>query len=119
MYRAMFSPLIAEQVEDFEELFRRGQLTYSSRNLYARIAQIKLDAFERLVTPLREAQRAQVLKSGDAETFGLALAALVYGLVGEFIDEGLGIRESRMQPWSGVRKEMSRTVIELLLTGLE
>ena len=81
MYRAMFSPMIAEQVEDFDALFQKGQLTYSSRSLYARVAKIKLDAFECLVAPLRDAQRAGVLKRGDAGTFGLALAALIYGLV--------------------------------------
>jgi AcrR family transcriptional regulator len=119
MYRAMFSAQIAEPVETYDELFQKGELSFSSRSLYASVAQIKLEAFECIVAPLRDAQRSEVLKPGDPDTFGLALAALVHGLVGEFIDEGLGIRESQSQPWSRVRREMSRTVTELLLTGLE
>jgi hypothetical protein len=39
-------------------------------------------------------------------------------LVGEFIDEGLGGRQSRDGAWSETRREMSREIVGLLLTGL-
>lgn len=119
LYRAMFSSHLAVPVELHDELFREGKISFSSRKAYSDLAAIKLVAFAAIVALLADAQRKGVLKDGDAEDFGLALAAMLHGLVGEFIDEGLAIRVSKKQPWSKARKEMSRTVVELLLSGLE
>lgn len=119
LYRAMFSPLMAEPVELYEELFQTGKLSFSSRSLFAALSAKKDEAFQCIVLPLADAQRSGLLRAGKAETLGLAYAALVYGLVVEFIDEGLEIGASRSNPWSKPRREMSRTVIELLLGGLE
>jgi len=58
------------------------------------------------------------VKAGDPEDFGLALAAMLHGLVGEFIDEGLGGRQSRDGEWSEARREMAIVMVESLLTGL-
>lgn len=115
----MFSAQLAVPLDSFEELFQAGEITFSSRRIYATLAALKLQAFERIVRPLDYARAAGVLKPGDTRDFALALSALVHGLVGEFIDEGLGIRMSRKQPWSRARREMSRLVVEMLLSGLE
>lgn len=96
----------------------RSRISYSSRRAYESLAAVKQVAFEALAAPLRYAQEKGALKKGDIEDFGLALAALVHGLVGEFIDEGLGGRQSQKQPWSKVRREMARRMIELLLNGI-
>src|SRR5438105_2598585 len=119
LYRALFSSQLAEPLEMHEKLWESGEISFSSRKTYESLAAVKQRAFEALIAPLRDAQRKGALKKGDVDEFGLALAALVHGLVGEFIDEGLGRSESQKQPWSKVRKEMARRMIELLLGGLE
>jgi AcrR family transcriptional regulator len=118
LYRAMFSSQLAGPLDAFEELFQSGQISFSSRRTYASLAAFKVEAFERLVGPLDYAREAGVLKPGDTREFALALAALLHGLVGEFIDEGLGLRMSRKQPWSKTRREMSRSIVDMLLSGL-
>jgi AcrR family transcriptional regulator len=118
LYRAMFSSQLAVPVESFDELFQAGQIAFSSRKTYETLAAFKRKAFERMVRPLEYARESKLLRSGDPRDFGLALCALVHGLVGEFIDEGLGIRASRKQPWSKARREMSRSVVEMLMDGL-
>ena len=119
LYRALFSSQLAEPLEMHEKLWESGEISFSSRKTYESLAGVKQRAFEALITPLRDAQQKGALKKGDVEEFGLALAALVHGLVGEFIDEGLGRSQSQKQPWSRVRREMARRMIELLLGGLE
>jgi len=119
LYRALFSSQLAGPLEFREKLWEAGEISYSSRKAYESLAAVKLLAFQSLMVPLRDAQEKGTLKKGDLDDFGLALAALVHGLVGEFIDEGLGGRQSQKQPWSKVRREMARRMIELLLTGLE
>jgi AcrR family transcriptional regulator len=119
LYRALFSSQLAGPLEFREKLWEEGAISYSSRKAYESLAAVKQAAFEALAAPLRQAQEKGTLKKGDIEDFGLALAALVHGLVGEFIDEGLGGRQSQKQPWSKIRRDMARRMIELLLTGLE
>ena len=118
LYRAMFSAHLAIPVESFDEMFQAGEITFSTRKTYQELASRKREAFERMIRPLEYAKELTVLKPGDARDFGLALSALVHGLVGEFIDEGLGIRSSRKQPWSKARRDMSRSIVEMLLNGL-
>jgi len=118
LYRALFSSQLAGPLEFREKLWEAGEISYSSRRAYESLAAVKQVAFEALAAPLRNAQEKGALKKGDIEDFGLALAALVHGLVGEFIDEGLGGRQSQKQPWSKVRREMARRMIELLLNGI-
>jgi AcrR family transcriptional regulator len=118
LYRALFSSQLAGPLEFREKLWEAGEISYSSRKAYESLAGVKQVAFEALSAPLRDAQEKGALKKGDLEDFGLALAALVHGLVGEFIDEGLGGQQSQKQPWSKVRREMSRRMIELLLNGI-
>ncbi len=119
LYRALFSSQLAEPLEMHEKLWESGEISFSSRKTYESLAAVKQRAFEALIAPLRDAQQTGALKKGDVEEFGLALAALVHGLVGEFIDEGLGRSQSQKQPWSKVRREMTRRMVELLLSGLE
>ncbi len=119
LYRALFSSQLAEPLEKHEKLWESGEISFSSRKTYESLAGVKQRAFESLIAPLRDAQQKGALKKGDVEEFGLALAALVHGLVGEFIDEGLGRSQSQKQAWSKVRREMARRMIELLLSGLE
>jgi AcrR family transcriptional regulator len=118
LYRALFSSQLAGPLEFREKLWEAGEISYSSRKAYESLAGVKQVAFEALSAPLRNAQEKGALKAGDLEDFGLALAALVHGLVGEFIDEGLGGQQSQKQPWSKIRREMSRRMIELLLNGI-
>ena len=119
LYRALFSSQLAEPLELHEKLWESGEISFSSRKAYESLAATKQLAFEALIAPLRDAQREGALKKGNVQEFGLALGALVHGLVGEFIDEGLGGRLSQKQAWSKVRKDMARRMIELLLSGLE
>jgi hypothetical protein len=44
---------------------------------------------------------------------------MLHGLVGEFIDEGLGGRQSRDGAWSEARRGVSDGIINLLLAGLD
>ena len=118
LYRALFSSQLAGPLEFREKLWEAGEISYSSRKAYESLAAVKQLAFEALSAPLRHAQEKGALKKGELEDFGLALAALLHGLVGEFIDEGLGGRQSQKQPWSKIRREMSRRMIELLLDGI-
>jgi len=118
LYRALFSSQLAGPLEFREKLWEAGEISYSSRKAYESLAAVKQLAFEALSAPLRHAQGKGALKKGELEDFGLALAALLHGLVGEFIDEGLGGRQSQKQPWSKIRREMSRRMIELLLDGI-
>ncbi len=119
LYRVLFSHRLARPLEFFYEMFQAGEIPHSSSEAYSRLAAIKMTAFEASVRPIREAQEAGVVKAGDPEDFGLALAAMLHGLVGEFIDEGLGGRQSRDRAWSDARREMSEGVIKLLLAGFD
>lgn len=119
LYRALFSAQLAEPLESFAEWLADGTIGPASHDTYRRLHETKLEAFAAIVGPLAEAQRAGVLRAGNPGEFGLALAALVHGLVGEFIDEGLGGRLSRQAPWSRVRRGMSHRIVELMLTGME
>lgn len=119
LYRAMFSPQIAKQVELHDEMFNDGKISFASRRTYKTVREIRLKAFAAIVSPLQKAVDEGALKSGDPEEYGLALAAMLHGLVGEFIDEGLGIKLSGKQLWSKVRRAMSQGIVELLLSGLE
>jgi len=119
LYRVLFSHRLARPLEFYDEMFQAGEIPHSSSQAYAQLAAIKMTAFEALVTPIAAAQKAGVVREGDPEDFGLALAAMVHGLVGEFIDEGLGGRLSLDGAWSEARREMAEGVLELLLTGLE
>lgn len=119
LYRVLFSHRLARPLEFFDVMFQAGEIPHSSSETYRRLADVKLVAFATLVEPLAEAQDAGVLREGAPEDFGLALAAMAHGLVGEFIDEGLGGRQSAEEAWSGTRREMSRDVLELLMNGLE
>lgn len=119
LYRAMFSSQLARPVELREEMWRVGEISFSSRQSYEKLSAVKGEAFAALVRPLADAQSGGRLKAGDPQEFGLAVAAMVHGLVGEFIDEGLGVRQSQKEPMSDARKEMVRSVIDMLLTGLD
>lgn len=119
LYRALFSPQLAKPLEFREQLWETGEISFSSRKTYESLATVKESAFQSLLGPLRYAQTKGALKEGNVEEFGLALAALLHGLVGEFIDEGLGARQSQKQPWSKVRRDMARRMIELLLSGIQ
>jgi AcrR family transcriptional regulator len=120
LYRALFSPLLAGPLELNKERFDEGQIQRSSHDTYAELQRVKVEeAFGSIVEPLRIAQRAGILGGDDPAEYGLALAALVHGLVGEFIDEGLGLKQSRGNPWSAARRSMSRRIVELMLSGLE
>lgn len=119
LYRALFSAQLAKPLEFREHLWETGEISFSSRKTYESLATAKESAFEALLAPLRYAQTRGALKEGNLEEFGLALAALLHGLVGEFIDEGLGARQSQKQPWSKVRRDMARRMIELLLAGIQ
>jgi AcrR family transcriptional regulator len=119
LYRVLFSHRLARPLEFFDEMFQAGEIPHSSSEAYARLAAVKMTAFEALVRPIREAQTAGVLRQGDPEDFGLALAAMLHGLVGEFIDEGLGGRQSRDGAWSEARRGVSDGIINLLLAGLD
>jgi AcrR family transcriptional regulator len=119
LYRVLFSHRLARPLEFFDEMFQAGEIPHSSSEAYERLAAIKMTAFDALVRPIAEAQEAGVVRAGDAEDFGLALAAMLHGLVGEFIDEGLGGRQSAEEAWSDTRQGMSRHVLELLMKGVE
>jgi AcrR family transcriptional regulator len=119
LYRLLFSPRLARPLEFFDEMFQAGEIPHSSSEAYSRLAAVKMTAFEALVGAITEAQTAGVLREGDPEDFGLALAAMLHGLVGEFVDEGLGGRQSRDGAWSETRMGMAREVVGTLLTGLE
>jgi len=119
IYRALFSAQLAKPLEFHEQLWQSGEISFSSRKTYETLAAVKEDAFRALIAPLHIARESGVLKDGDIQEFGLALAALLHGLVGEFIDEGLGGRQSQKQPWSKVRRDMARRMIELLLAGIQ
>jgi AcrR family transcriptional regulator len=119
LYRTMFSPHVAKQVELHEVMFNEGRISFHSRNTYRDLAALRLRAFDAIVVPLRQGVEAGVLRQGDPEEYGLALAALLHGLVGEFIDEGLGIRLSQKHPWSKARRDMSEGIIGVVLRGIE
>jgi AcrR family transcriptional regulator len=119
LYRALFSAQLAKPLEFREQLWTTGEISFSSRKTYESLASVKEQAFQALVVPLMNARNAGALKDGDLQEFGLALAALLHGLVGEFIDEGLGARHSQKQPWSKVRRDMARRMVELLLAGIQ
>src|SRR5689334_15569510 len=82
IYRALFSAQLAKPLEFHDQLWRSGEISFSSRKTYETLAAVKEEAFRALIAPLRIAREAGVLKDGDIQEFGLALAALLHGLVG-------------------------------------
>jgi AcrR family transcriptional regulator len=115
LYRAMFSERLADPLESLAEdpaTEDRGSATYHA------LRDVKQRAYQALVLPLEELEAEGALRRGSPWHFGLAVAALAHGLVGEFIDEGLGGRFSRDQAWSRVRAKMTHDVVRMLFDGL-
>ena len=73
LYRALFSAQLAGPLEFHERLWETGEISFSSRKAYQSLAAAKRNAFEVLISPLRDAQARGVLKKGNVEEFGLAL----------------------------------------------
>jgi len=115
LYRAMFSARLADPLESLGESLGPADRGYQS---YWSLQEVKQRAYQALVLPLEEMDERGLLRPGDPWEFGLAVAALAHGLVGEFIDEGLGMRASREQAWSPVRATMTREVVLMLFEGL-
>jgi AcrR family transcriptional regulator len=115
LYRSMFHTSLAKPLSAFESGApeeMRGFETY--QELYA----LKMTAFEAIIDAVRALAPARSLRGGDEEDGALAVAALAHGLVGEFIDEGLGLRDVLEDPWSPSRQQMTRRVTEILIHGL-
>ncbi len=117
LYRALFNVELADPLAFHDTWEEEGTITPVSAQHYRDLDRVKLNAFVVIVAALRHAQNEHLLDTGDVEEYGLALAALLHGLVGEFIDEGLYRRASTQRPWSGERKKMSRRVVQLLIAG--
>ena len=117
LYRALFHEQLADPLAFYADWGKAGAISSTSARHYQALDATKSTAFRLIVHVLEEAQAAGALGVGDPEDFGLALAALAHGLVGEFIDEGLYRRTSRQAPWSADRRRMSRRVLELLIAG--
>jgi len=58
LYRVLFSHQLAWPLEFFDEMFRAGEIPYSSSEAYSRLAAVKMTAFEAWVRPISEAQGA-------------------------------------------------------------
>jgi AcrR family transcriptional regulator len=115
LYRAMFSARLADPLES---LGARSGSEQRGHSTYLALHEVKHRAYATIVSSLEELEAEEQLRSGDPWEFGLAVAALAHGLVGEFIDEGLGLRLSRGSAWSPVRARMSEKVIRMLFQGL-
>ena len=73
---------------------------------------------QEFIDAVRALAPARSVRGGDEEDGALAVAALAHGLVGESIDEGLGLRDVVEDPWSPSRQQMTRRVTEILVHGL-
>jgi AcrR family transcriptional regulator len=113
LYRTLFSPVLSEPL---------GSLNHSAKQAgyqtFLDLAETKAEAFNTIVEPLAALAALGSLRASDASDAGLAVAAMAHGLVGEFIDEGLGKRMSGDEPWSAERERMTRSVLRMLFDGL-
>lgn len=115
LYRAMFHELLAPALSSFEIGALEpvpGFATY--QELYG----LKMHAFEIIKAPLEAMAAAGSLLADSAEDGALAVAALAHGLVGEFIDEGLLLRDSLDRAWSPSRERMTKRVTDIMVKGL-
>ena len=115
LYRAMFDSRLADPLEGDGEAVTpgRGEKTYRTLRV------VKVKAYQSLVAPLEDLQREGRLRPRTRPHYvGMAIGALAHGLVGEFIDEGIGARASRDVPWSELRQRMTAEVTDMLLLGL-
>lgn len=115
LYRAMFHPRLADHLAAVAGHSKRRDVIGQT---YAELSEIKSASYELIVAPLKTLGEAGFLRAGNPYDFGLAVAALAHGLVGEFVDEGLGQRAGDAEPWSPARRKMTEFVTEVLMTGL-
>ena len=115
LYRAMFHARLADSLENPDDSTLPAA---RAPETFLTLRMLKVEAYELLVAPLFALESKGSLRAGNPREFGLAVAALAHGLVGEFIDEGLEGRASRLQPWSKPRREMTAAITDMLLHGL-
>lgn len=115
LYRAMFSPRLAEPLGRAKFAGLQGG---SGAKTYLELFQQKALALAVLIEPLDRLRNASALQQGKAADFALAVAALAHGLVGEFIDEGIGMKENGENNFSEERRAMTQQVTQMLLSGL-
>jgi AcrR family transcriptional regulator len=111
LYRTLFSPVLSEPL---------GSLNHAAAGYqtFRGLADTKVTAFATIVEPLEELAALGSLRASNAWDAGLAVAAMAHGLVGEFIDEGLGKPIRGGEPWSAERERMTRSVLRMLFNGL-
>jgi AcrR family transcriptional regulator len=115
LYRVMFHRSLIEGLSSLEA----GALDKSSGvDTYQELHALKVHAFELIVAPLERLEQAGALRTRSSTDAALAVAAIAHGLVGEFIDEGLGSRDARPDGWSTSRGEMTRLVTDVLVHGI-
>jgi AcrR family transcriptional regulator len=115
LYRTMFSEVLAGKLASLGSSLKpedRGYETFW--NLYT----IKLDVFLVMVAALEPLASAGRLRSGMPHHDAKAVAALVHGLVGEFIDEGLGKHVPGSGPWNSVVEATTRRALNTLFHGI-
>ena len=115
LYRAMFSSRLAEPLA---RLKLADNSTTPGAVTYFELLRRKADAVEILMRPLRDL-RGRFQEGGrNADDRILAVAALAHGLVGEFIDEGVGMGKDGDNGFSPLRRRMTREVAKMLLHGI-
>lgn len=115
LYRAMFSEILSGPLEGLGADLESGAPGHET---FSALHEVKARAYRVITAPLVDLSEEERLRAGDPWDFGLAVAALAHGLVGEFIDEGLGKRLSQDQAWSPLREDMTRAVMDMLFHGL-
>lgn len=109
LYRAMFHRHLAEGLEN-----SRSTVARKAAETFDTLRTLKRDAYDILVQPLEQLEGNRLLRRpGHPRDFGLAVAALAHGLVGEYIDEGLWKDEGE-----GFREGVTVSATDALLYGI-
>ena len=115
LYRAMFFSRLADKLGSHS---MADWSTQRGGDTYMALLQVKAAAFGRFVEPMRALRAEGMLRSKRPEDAGKAAAALAHGLVGEFIDEGIGVGTTSPGTLTEKRLALTDTMTKMLLHGL-
>ena len=113
LYRVMFSSRLAEPLLRV----KRQRSEFRGKKTYIALLAEKARVLELFIAPLSMLRERHELRPGPLDAIAHGIAALAHGLVGEFIDEGIGMEEND-DGFNETHRALTRQATEMLLHGL-
>jgi AcrR family transcriptional regulator len=116
LYRVMFH---AQLIAPLEKVMARERgPSDPDHQTYTTLQDTKLALIDAIYEPLSTLRRDGQLTALSPDQAVFVVASLAHGLVGSFVDEGLGRRPDESPGWTATREVSTRAALEVLLNGM-